>query len=159
MDWAYIRKFNNCEPSTLVGVEQTQCPPPVPLISSPVVYCQNDSGVPLTATGTSLLWYTVPSGGTGNATAPTPTTTSPGTISYYVSQTIDGCEGARAQIDIQVNALPDAPVITITQPICSLPTGEITVTSAVSGLSFSIDGVDYSNTSGILTGINPGIMI
>jgi hypothetical protein len=76
-------------------------PPAAPTVTSPVNYCLNASAVPLTASGSNLLWYTVPTGGTGSSTAPTPSTATVGTTSYYVSQTI-GCEGPRAKIDVIV---------------------------------------------------------
>ena len=50
----------------------------------------------------------------------------------------------------------NAPVIGITQPTCSTATGTITVLSPTAGLSFSIDGVDYSNTNGIYRGVSTG---
>ena len=82
----------------IVNVTTSTCTPPAaPTVTSPVNYCQNSTASPLTATGSNLLWYTVPTGGTGSPTAPTPSTTSVGTTSYYVSQTV-GCEGPRAQI-------------------------------------------------------------
>ncbi|MES1198300.1 MAG: PKD domain-containing protein, partial [Chitinophagaceae bacterium] len=80
---------------------------PLPTVSSPVTYCVGATASPLTATGSAgstLLWYTVPTGGVGSATAPTPSTAAPGTTSYYVSQTIGGCESGRAQIDVIVNS-------------------------------------------------------
>lgn len=83
-------------------------PPAAPGVTSPVNYCLNATASPLTATGSNLLWYTTPTGGTGSSTAPTPSTTTAGTTSYYVSQTI-GCESPRAQIDVIVYA----PVATV----------------------------------------------
>ena len=156
VDWVYIRKFSSCEASLIVGAEQTLCPPPFPVVISPITYCENSNAVPVTATGLDLLWYTTSTGGTGNPTAPIPSTAAVGTTSYYVTQTIEGCESPRAQIDIVVNASPDSPTANVTQPSCSVPTGTITVTSSLSGLSFSIDGSNYSNTTGIFTGVNPG---
>jgi gliding motility-associated-like protein len=84
---------------------------PVPLapIASPISYCQGAIAVPLTATGTSLLWYLAATGGVGSATAPTPSTTTPGVTSFYVSQTVSGCESPRAQLDVAINSLPSAP--------------------------------------------------
>jgi hypothetical protein len=65
-----------------------------------------------------LLWYTVATGGTGSATAPTPSTTTVGTTTYYVSQTILGCEGPRASILVTVNAIPALPTVTAPLPYC-----------------------------------------
>lgn len=75
-----------------------------------IAYCRNAVASPLTATpfsGNSLLWYTVATGGTGSATAPTPSTTTVGTTTYYVSQvTPAGYESDRTAIVVTVNALP-----------------------------------------------------
>ena len=92
-------------------------PPAAPTVSSPVIYCQGATATPLTATGTGLLWYTAASGGTGSATAPTPSTTTVGSTTYYVSQTI-GCESPRAAITVTVNATPAAPAVTSPVTYC-----------------------------------------
>ncbi|PCH72379.1 MAG: hypothetical protein COB98_11855, partial [Flavobacteriaceae bacterium] len=82
--------------------------PLAPTVSSPIIYCPNATAAPLTATGTSLLWYTSLTGGVGTSTAPTPSTTTQGTTSYFVSQTAgNGLEGIRSQINIIVNDTTD----------------------------------------------------
>ena len=73
-----------------------------PTVTSPVKYCLNDTATALAATGTDLLWYDVATGGTGSATAPTPLTTTAGNTSYWVSQTLNGCESARAEIVVTI---------------------------------------------------------
>lgn len=81
-------------------------------IADDVTYCQYLASVPLTATGSDLKWYTS-IGGIGSSTAPTPSTTSAGTTTYYVTQTIGGCESEPTAIDaiiipgVLVNAGPD----------------------------------------------------
>ena len=92
--------------------------PAAPTVTTPVTYCQNATATSLTATGNSLLWYTVATGGTGMATAPTPVTTATGTTNYYVSQTVTGCEGPRAMIAVTINALPSAPAVTTPVTYC-----------------------------------------
>ncbi|MFC4263985.1 hypothetical protein ACFOWM_13930, partial [Ferruginibacter yonginensis] len=89
--------------------------PAAPTVTTPVTYCQNATAVPLTATGTNLLWYTTATGGTGSAIAPTPSTTTPGSTTYYVSQTTGTCEGPRAAIIVNITATPAAP--TVTSPV------------------------------------------
>ncbi len=79
-----------------------------PAVTSPVLYCQGTSSAALTATGSGLLWYTVPSGGTGSASAPTPSTAAAGTTTYYVSQTVNSCHSPRDSIKVTVNSLPNA---------------------------------------------------
>ncbi|NDP26061.1 MAG: T9SS type B sorting domain-containing protein [Flavobacterium sp.] len=84
--------------------------------TSPVLYCLNNTAIPLTATASAnciLNWYTVASGGIASATSPTPITTTAGSITYYVSQTntISNCESLRAAIIVTVNPLPLIPIV------------------------------------------------
>lgn len=76
--------------------------PPSPIIT-PVSYCQGQVAVPLTA-GTLpnhiLIW--VPDNGSGGA--PTPSTATVGTTTYYVIQTnADGCESIPVPMVVSVN--------------------------------------------------------
>ena len=75
-----------------------------PTVTTPVTYCQNALATALSATGTSLLWYSNATGGTGSTTAPIPNTSNAGTTNYYVSQTISGTESARALIAVTITA-------------------------------------------------------
>ena len=81
-----------------------------PIVTSPVIYNQGDTAAALTATGsgTGLLWYTTATGGTGSTTAPTPSTATVGTVSYYVSSTEFSCESTRSQIVVIVNSTTPA---------------------------------------------------
>ena len=83
-------------------------PPPAPVVTSPVFLCQNSSASPLTATalsGHTLIWYgTAPTGGTPSSIAPTPSTSTVGSITYYVSQTDGVEESPRASIVVNVVA-------------------------------------------------------
>ncbi|MDO7136699.1 LamG-like jellyroll fold domain-containing protein [Algibacter lectus] len=81
-----------------------------PDVVSPIAYAQDDTATALTATpgtnGISLLWYTDVTGGTGSVNAPTPSTTTLGNTTYYVSSVnANGCESERAEIVVTV-ALP-----------------------------------------------------
>src|SRR6185295_16675568 len=69
--------------------------PPAPIGSGPFTYCQGATATQLTATGTALLWYTVPTGGAGSATAPTPSTATAGTFTFYVTQSMSCGESVR----------------------------------------------------------------
>ncbi|WP_067145006.1 LamG-like jellyroll fold domain-containing protein [Pseudotamlana agarivorans] len=82
-----------------------------PTVVSSVEYGQDETATALTATpslnGTSLLWYTTATGGTGLVTAPTPSTSTTGVTSYYVSSVNDnGCESER--VEIMVIVVPPA---------------------------------------------------
>ncbi|WP_169704621.1 GEVED domain-containing protein [Runella slithyformis] len=83
--------------------------PAAPTASTPIGYCQSQMAEALTASGSNLKWYTAAVSGTGSPSAPTPSTTAPGTVSYWVSQTVSGCESARTKIDVTVTATPAAP--------------------------------------------------
>ncbi|MFN8244894.1 MAG: PKD domain-containing protein [Ferruginibacter sp.] len=84
--------------------------PAAPVATTPVNFCQNATATALTATAAinnTLYWYTVPNGGTGSTTAPTPPTTTVGTTLYYVSQqTAQNCEGPRTPISVVINPTP-----------------------------------------------------
>lgn len=91
----------NSDTFSLLIVPPAVTPPPA--VISPITYCQDDASTPLTATGTGILWYNVPVGGTGSSTPPTPSTALAGTFTWYASQTIDGCESPRSPIEVTVN--------------------------------------------------------
>lgn len=76
--------------------------PPAPSVTTPVDYCLMDVTSPLTAIGTGLLWYSTATGGVGSAASPSPTSTTAGSTFYYVSQTINGCEGPRAPLEVRI---------------------------------------------------------
>ncbi len=107
-----ITNANNCKATSAATVVTVNTTPVAPTAVSPVSYCQNEAAVSLTATGNGLKWYADNATTTALAAAPTPTTLAAGTTNYFVSQSINGCESPRAQINVTVNALPDA-VITV----------------------------------------------
>jgi hypothetical protein len=61
----------------------------LPTATSPQTFCSNTNptAANLTATGTNLQWYNVSTGG-----SPLPGTTALLSGTYYVSQTVGGCE-------------------------------------------------------------------
>ncbi len=119
----YVSQSNNgCESPRAAITVNINASPPAPTVTTPVNYCQNAVAIQLTATGNTLLWYTVATGGTGNVTAPTPPTTTAGSTNYYVTQTVTGCESQRAIITVNVTALPSAPVVTSPVTYCQLST-------------------------------------
>ncbi len=122
-------------------------------------YCLNETAAQLSATainGNSLLWYTVATGGSGTATAPTPSTASAGTFNYYVAQSNgQGFEGPRTMITVTVNALPAAPSITPNGPTSFCTGGSVMLTSsAATSYSWTGGSVNQSitvNTTGNYT--------
>ena len=105
----------------------------------------------LVATGTALQWYTVPTGGTN---LPTSTPLAIGT--YYVSQTLNGCESARTSVAVTVaslyTAIPDA---NFEQALFDLGYDDVNgdhqvLTSNVSALtSLNVSNASIDNLTGI----------
>ncbi len=83
--------------------------PAAPTVAD-VSYCLNETTVALTAgadVNNSLRWYSNDLGFNMSTTAPTPSSTTVGTTSYYVAQiTPGGCESTRDVIDVTINDLP-----------------------------------------------------
>jgi gliding motility-associated-like protein len=102
-----------CE-SNRAQIDVTVNPLPATPSGTDVTYCINETAVPLTGSGSGTLnWFTVPAGGTGSTTAPTPSTATVGTSFYYVSQTdANGCESGRDSVKVDVINLQSAPLAT-----------------------------------------------
>ncbi|MCF0072216.1 T9SS type A sorting domain-containing protein [Dyadobacter sp. CY261] len=113
-----------------IVVTVSACTPPAAPTVANKSYTVGDAATPLTATGTGLKWYADATGGTGSGTAPTPSTAAPGTKSYFVSQTVGGCESARAEIVVTVNACtpPAAPGVSNVSYCLGAPTTTLTAT-------------------------------
>jgi hypothetical protein len=82
-----------------------------PTVISPVVYCKNTNASELSATGTNLRWYTSATEGTPFTSTPIPSTENIGSTNYYVSQTLNNVESERAEIIVNVEAIPLAPTV------------------------------------------------
>ena len=83
----YTYTINGCSVTDSKSVSINT--PTAPVVTSPVNLCQGVTATALTATpasGSNLLWYTAATGGTASSTAPTPSTTTVGSTTYYVSQ-------------------------------------------------------------------------
>ncbi|WP_266362791.1 Ig-like domain-containing protein [Tellurirhabdus rosea] len=107
---------NSCE-SPRATLTYRVKPTPLPPGVAAVEYCQNQPNIPaLTASasaGTNLNWYgTSETGGSPSASAPVPQNTNPVTTTYFVSQTLDGCESPRAGLAVRIKPLPAAPGVT-----------------------------------------------
>ena len=124
---------------SLISVNNSDCSSPLtdsvtitvnpiasaPVVTSPIEYCLNETSSPLTSTfdtGNSEVWYNFD--GTQLSSAPTPDTSSSGTVTYEVSQTnAFGCESPRSQITVIVKPLPFAP--TVGSPVVNLCLNEV----------------------------------
>jgi hypothetical protein len=99
------------------------CATVAPTVTSPVLYCKGATAVALTATGTALKWYADNTTTIALSAAPVPSTATVGTINYYVSQTLNGCEGSRALIAVTINSTVTPAVSIAVGPAGSICSG------------------------------------
>ncbi len=85
--------------------------PGKPVVSPNITYCQGDAFDSIQVYGEHLKWYSVPTGGVAGP-YPNIDTYQPGTVTYYVSQTVEGCEGPRAPVTLSVAPKPAPPQVT-----------------------------------------------
>ncbi len=101
------------------------------------------------------------SSGSGNIiNVNVPANASSGTYNGIMTITTSSGCSVNQNVSLTVNPVSAAPTASVTQqPSCINNTGVITVTSPApgSGYTYSIDGVDFSNTSGIFAGLSSGI--
>lgn len=93
--------------------------PAPPTIITPLIYCQDDAALPLTANGQNLTWYALPQGGgSGTTTPPVPTTLREGTFTWWVTQGNNGCESIRSKQVVHVRNRPNGIITTSRAVIC-----------------------------------------
>ncbi len=110
--------------------------PGVPAVASAgPVYCRNATAIPLVASGQGLNWYHESSAGTSLGNNVIPDTKDEGNFIYYVSQTVNGCEGSRSSIMVKVTAAPPAPSVTNAYSYCQ-GTQVSTLTATGNGLKW-----------------------
>jgi gliding motility-associated-like protein len=115
----YVSQTLVCEsPKVPLYVIVKPKPQPPFVQDSTIDYCQYEVVGPLAAGGQNIRWFSTPSGGTGTATAPVPSTLVPGTYFYYASQTVDGCESDRRTIRVIVKPKPEPPKVTSPVNLC-----------------------------------------
>lgn len=69
---------------------------------SDIKLCKGRAAAPLQVAGQQVRWYSDPIGGTGNTTMPVPSTADTGRMTYWVTQTIRGCESPRVPLLVRV---------------------------------------------------------
>ena len=138
---------NNCESGRTNIVVAVAANTVAPTVTTPVTYCQNTTAVPLTATGTNLLWYANATGGVGSTTAPTPSTSVAGNTTFYVSQTGSCGEGPRALIVVTINATPSTPTVTTPVTYCQNSTAIALTATGTNLLWFSTATGGTGNTT------------
>lgn len=107
--------ISGCESSTRLAVSVTVTTTGAPTGSASQSFCGSSTVADLTATGTSIQWYSASTGGSPLATS---TTLVDGTT-YYATQTAGGCESAsRFAVTVTVGSTA-APTGSASQSFCN----------------------------------------
>ncbi|TAE32015.1 MAG: T9SS C-terminal target domain-containing protein [Cytophagales bacterium] len=116
------QSLNGCESGRTPVNVVVNGTPGVPMVApTGLGYCQGVTAQPLSATGSGLQWYRESSGGSGVGSL-TPATDKAGETTYYVSQSVEGCEGGRSSVTVKVTAAPSAPGVTRSVSYCQRAT-------------------------------------
>ncbi|MCX6273175.1 MAG: carboxypeptidase regulatory-like domain-containing protein [Bacteroidetes bacterium] len=91
-----ITDSHQCTLDSTFNINQPAALPEAPVVQPVFSFCQFENASSLSATGSDLLWYSTPAGGTGSADPPVPPTLITGSTLYYVSQTVGQCESERS---------------------------------------------------------------
>jgi gliding motility-associated-like protein len=82
------------------------------------------------------------------------------TIAFRTNATVNRTDEVYYIDDVKITGSPSnllMPSVTAIQPDCSTPTGSITINSpSFSGFTYSIDSIDFSNSTGVFSGLQPG---
>lgn len=116
---------NGCESIDRLAVTvNLTAAPAAPTGTQTQFFCSNDNPIigSLSATGTSLTWYTT---AVSTSVLPNNTPLVDGTL-YYAAQTVNGCESEdRFEALVIINPTPAAPTGGAAQNFCSAPTATI----------------------------------
>ena len=144
----YQYVFNGC--TVTANAVVTVIPSPTAPVVTVTDHCNNTSTLTASGFTGSLLW-------SNGAATPSITVNSSG--SHWVTQTVNGCTSPAGSGTANPGTTLPAPTASVTQqPTCTDPTGTITVSSppSGSGVVYSIDGLDYTNGSGVFTFVPQG---
>ncbi|PZR20201.1 MAG: hypothetical protein DI539_11600 [Flavobacterium psychrophilum] len=142
-----------CSSAYMGGTFMTTClAPAAPTAASAQTVCGPATIANLSATavsGATLNWYTIPAGGTAQAS-----TTAIVSGNYYVSQTLNSCESARTLVTATVNTV-NAPTAAA-QTVCTGTTFSQLAVSGTTGATFTWSatqgGTAISGTTAVTSG-------
>jgi gliding motility-associated-like protein len=144
----------------LVTVRVNPIPVATANAAATTICSASTTNIALTSTvaGTTFSWTVIQSGifgassGTGNAIAQTLTTvgTSPGSVRYTITPSINGCSGAPITVNIIVNPTPEV-FGSSTSTICSGETPNISLFPSIAATTFAWT-VNANNVTGAQAG-------
>ncbi|WP_374172412.1 gliding motility-associated C-terminal domain-containing protein [Flavobacterium tructae] len=139
---------SGCESADRFEVTATVNITPAPIGNATQNFCAASTVGDLSATGSTINWYSASSGGSPLATS-TPLTDG---THYFASQTVSGCESAtRLEVTATVNITP-APIGNATQNFCAASTvGDLSATGSTINWYLTSSGGSPLSTSTPLT--------
>jgi len=152
------RNSNGCtSPGTNVTINSQPSTPSAPIVTLTQPTCSVSTGtITITSPTGSGMTYSI-NGSTYTNTTGVFNSVTPGTYTV-TARNSNGCTspGTNTTINSQPST-PSAPIATLAQPTCSMSTGTITITSpSGSGMTYSINGSTYTNTSGVFNSVPSG---
>lgn len=167
---AYSFISSNCNPVNILNQPfqyQTSCTPSVSLTLTTIANGANPISYQWQYKKDSI-WENVVDGTPNGSLYFNKNTNSMSLNGIYIADThqyrcmLTNCGGLYSDstnvANIVVFENPQSPVTSVTQPSCVLATGTINITSPTGlGMSYSIDGTNYTNTSGVFSTLNSGI--
>ncbi|MEN9885364.1 MAG: hypothetical protein RLZZ420_2581, partial [Bacteroidota bacterium] len=145
------------DPNPLVAVVRVLPSPVAPQVSLVQPTCSTASGsITVTAQLLAGFQYSVDGISFAN-TSGVFSGLSAGTYQVYIKSP-NGCVSASTQAVLTAQPLtPATPSLSVVQPTCSNGGGKITVSSPRNaGYRFSLDGVDFSDSTGVFSNLLPG---
>jgi gliding motility-associated-like protein/uncharacterized repeat protein (TIGR01451 family) len=145
------------DPNPLVAAVSVLPSPVAPQLSLVQPTCSTASGsITITAPLLAGFLYSVDGISFANASGVF-SGLSAGTYNVYIKSP-NGCVSASTQAVLNAQPLtPATPSLSVVQPTCSNGAGKITVSSPRNaGYRFSINGVDFSDSTGVFTNLLPG---
>ncbi len=109
-----------CESPRVEAIYSIMAPPGAPSISGSPKLCPGENATNLGSevSGSNLLWYNSSNGGSGMDSLPMINTTNPGTISFWVSQSVGQCESPRARYSIEILSPSPPPQVSTIPDVC-----------------------------------------
>ena len=140
---------NGCESSSRFQVSVTVSDPAAPTGSSSQSFCTSASPTVsnLSATGSGIKWYSLPTGGSA-LPGSTPLTNS---TTYYATQTVGGCESDQ-RLAVTVSLVSNN-TITRTSPL-GTDDQTVCIHSAISTITYTTTGASGANVTGLPTGVS-----
>ena len=120
--------------------------------------CSVATGTITVTAPASGVTYSFDNGSTYQAGA-TSSALAAGTYQVIVKDNTNGCTSTAASVIVNAQPLPPSvpTASATTQPTCSVATGKITITAPTgTGMTYSIDGSTYTNTTGVFIGVFSG---